>query len=102
MAKQLHYGTTAKVLHWLIVALLMVEAILNYAALPPAMYGWRRHRIEYGFECACPETTIYLPPDFDDASLEKFLQPVLRQELADIARVYCRWLTQKLRSIGRK
>jgi hypothetical protein len=47
------------------------EAILNYAALPTAMSGWLRRRIEYGFECACPETTIYLPPDFDDEPLEK-------------------------------
>ena len=37
------------------------EAVLNYDALPPEMHGWQRNRIEYGFECACPETTIYLP-----------------------------------------
>jgi hypothetical protein len=54
------------------------EAILNYAALPAEMYGWQRQRIEYGFECACPETTIYLPPDFDDEPLERLLQPLLR------------------------
>jgi putative transposase len=37
--------------------------------MPAEMYGWQRRRIEYGFECACPETTIYLPPDFDDEPL---------------------------------
>jgi hypothetical protein len=39
-----------------------------------------RRRIEYGFECACPDTTIYLPPDFDDEPLEQLLQPLLRQD----------------------
>ena len=28
------------------------EMILNYDALPEKMYGWRRYRIEYGFECS--------------------------------------------------
>jgi hypothetical protein len=29
------------------------------------------------FECACPETTIYLLPDFDDEPLERLLQPLV-------------------------
>ena len=32
------------------------EAVLNESILP----GWRRFRIEYGFECACPEGIIYI------------------------------------------
>jgi hypothetical protein len=52
------------------------------------LYGWLRRRIGYGFECACPETTIHLPPDFDNEPLEKLLQPPIRQELADIAQIY--------------
>lgn len=39
------------------------EMIMNYDALPPSLNGWRRFRIEYGFECGCPEGLIYLPPE---------------------------------------
>jgi hypothetical protein len=45
------------------------EMIQNYGALPPSLNGWRRFRIEYGFECGCPEGLIYLPPtDVYDAA----------------------------------
>ena len=49
------------------------EMIQNYDALPPSLYGWRRYRIEYGFECGCPEGTIYLPPDADPDIIEEQL-----------------------------
>jgi hypothetical protein len=37
--------------------------------------GWRRFRIEYGFECSCPEGTIYIK-DGDDIydRLDKILE----------------------------
>lgn len=40
----------------------LVEELVRDDFLPPAMKGWRRYRIEYGFECSCPEGVIYLPP----------------------------------------
>ncbi len=49
------------------------EAILNYDALPPSLKGWRRYRIEYGFECSCPEGLIYLPPGADPDVVEILL-----------------------------
>ena len=54
------------------------EMILNPDALhcnwhPKAMDGWRRYRLEYGFECSCPEGTIYLPPDVDVRELEDWI-----------------------------
>lgn len=51
------------------------EMILNYDALPPSLKGWRRFRIEYGFECGCPEGLIYLPPNVDPDKLEEMIQP---------------------------
>ena len=50
------------------------EMILNYDALPPSLAGWRRFRIEYGFECSCPEGLIYLPPNADPDAIEAILQ----------------------------
>jgi cytochrome b561 len=41
MAKQLHYGTTAKVFHWLIVALLIVQFPLGWF-LPDIHHGVKR------------------------------------------------------------
>lgn len=37
--------------------------------------GWRRFRIEYGFECSCPEGVIYIKdgPDIYDR-LDKILE----------------------------
>lgn len=49
------------------------EMILNYDALPPSMKGWRQFRIEYGFECACPEGVIWLPPTADPDKIEIIL-----------------------------
>lgn len=54
---------------------LVEECILNYDALPKSLHGWRRYRIEYGFECSCPEGLIYLPPDVDSDDIEKLLNP---------------------------
>jgi hypothetical protein len=53
------------------------EMILNYDALPPSLKGWRRFRIEYGFECGCPEGLIYLPPHVDPDKIEEMIQPDL-------------------------
>lgn len=50
---------------------LVEEAIFNYEALPPSLQGWRRFRIEYGFECSCPEGLIYLPPDTTYEEIDK-------------------------------
>jgi hypothetical protein len=47
------------------------EMILNPNALPPSLRGWRRYRIEYGFECSCPEGLIYLPSHVDPEEIEK-------------------------------
>ena len=37
------------------------ECIMNDSILP----GWRRFRIEYGFECSCPEGVIYIKDGLD-------------------------------------
>jgi hypothetical protein len=47
--------------------------ILNEDYLPGTMRGWRRYRIEYGFECGCPEGAVYLPPHVDAGELEELL-----------------------------
>lgn len=52
---------------------LVEEMILNYDALPPSLLGWRRYRIEYGFECSCPEGLIYLPDGIDPNEIENIL-----------------------------
>lgn len=52
---------------------LVEECIQNYDALPPSLKGWRRYRIEYGFECSCPEGIIYLPPHVDADIIEDLL-----------------------------
>lgn len=49
------------------------EAVLNPDALPPSLRGWRRYRIEYGFECACPEGLMYLPASVDPDDIEKLI-----------------------------
>lgn len=36
--------------------------------------NWRRFRIEYGYECSCPEGTVYLPPSVDPDVLEEFMR----------------------------
>lgn len=38
---------------------------------------WRRYRMEYGFECSCPEGTIYLPQEIDPDIVEDFLNSLL-------------------------
>lgn len=43
--------------------------------------GWRRFRIEYGFECSCPEGVIYLPPDLDPDIFEDFLDKHLPEDI---------------------
>ena len=47
------------------------------AAHPLATKGWRCYRIEYGFECGCPEGLVWLPPDIDQERVEEFLNGLL-------------------------
>lgn len=56
------------------------EVIMNDDLLPGGMEGWRRFRIEYGFECACPEGLIYLPPHVDPDIIEDLLQIMAEEE----------------------
>ena len=49
------------------------EAIMNYDVLPESMKDFRRYRIEYGFECSCPEQTIYLPKMMDCDLIEDLI-----------------------------
>jgi len=56
---------------------LVEEVMLNRDAItchrhPGRMRGFARYRIEYGFECGCPEGTIYVPPGMRD-ELQVFL-----------------------------
>lgn len=43
-----------------------------------AMKGWRCYRIEYGFECSCPEGVVWLPPTVDSETLENLLNELAR------------------------
>ncbi len=49
------------------------EMVLNPNYLPKWMEGWRKYRIEYGFECSCPEGSIVLPPNVDPEKIEEIL-----------------------------
>jgi hypothetical protein len=57
------------------------EMIQNYSdenttdSYGTVLPGWRRFRIEYGFECSCPEGTVYIKdgPDIYDR-LDKILE----------------------------
>lgn len=40
--------------------------------------GLRRFRIEYGFECGCPEGVIYLPAECDPDEIETYLQSKIK------------------------
>ncbi len=48
--------------------------IMNPDSLPPSLREWRCFRIEYGFECSCPEGFIYLPPGLNPDMIETLLQ----------------------------
>ena len=39
---------------------------------------WRMFRIEYGFECGCPEGTIWTPIGVDPDKLEEALREALK------------------------
>ena len=52
------------------------EMIQNNDAMGQ-LAGWRRFRIEYGFECSCPEGVIYAPPDVDPEILERGLRTLI-------------------------
>ena len=43
------------------------EFVMNYAAVPKELYGWRYYRIELGGpnECCFKEVPIWLPPHAD-------------------------------------
>lgn len=52
----------------------LVEVIImRPEGLPPSLRDWRAFRIEYGFECSCPEGWIYLPPGADQKVIEREL-----------------------------
>lgn len=56
------------------------EMIMNTDYLPLYMdETWHRYRIEYGFECACPEGVIYLPPNVEPEFIENILNGVLNE-----------------------
>ena len=42
------------------------------------MHDWRMFRIEYGFECACPEGSIWAPKHIDPDTLERAIAEALR------------------------
>lgn len=42
------------------------------------MHDWRNFRIEYGFECSCPEGIIWAPKHIDPDALERALAKALR------------------------
>ena len=51
---------------------LVEEFILN----PDYIHEWpgvRRYRLEYGFECSCPEGLLYLPAEVDAQWAEEVL-----------------------------
>ena len=52
------------------------EMVLNQNYMG-CIKGYRRFRIEYGFECSCPEGIIYLPPEIDPDLVENFLNRVI-------------------------
>ncbi len=57
----------------------LVEESVHLEYLPPSLRGWRRYRIEYGFECACPEGLIYLPASVDPDDVEKMINTQRRE-----------------------
>ena len=40
--------------------------------------GYRMYRIEYGFECSCPEGIIWLPGTVDPRVVEKMLRRLVK------------------------
>ena len=65
-----------KVMPTLTEELILNPDVLDCGWHEGVMKGWRRYRIEYGFECGCPEGTIYLPPDVDTDEFEGWIQKV--------------------------
>jgi len=53
---------------------LVEQAVMNPPEGP--LCHWRMFRIEYGFECGCPEGTIWLPAHTDP----EYIEGVLRAE----------------------
>lgn len=52
---------------------LVGEIVMRPDLLPASIRRWQRYRIEYGFECSCPEGLIYLPPGTNAMALERYL-----------------------------
>lgn len=52
------------------------EMILNQNFMGK-IRGWRRYRIEYGFEDSTPEGTVYLPAHVDADKLEKYITALI-------------------------
>ena len=61
------------------------EFILNEEHMGACGPRWRRFRIEYGFECGCPEGVIYTPPEVDPEWLEMAVRDAIMKS---------RWLVQ--------
>lgn len=59
--------------------LMLTEEMILNEDFP--LKGWRRYRIEYGFECSCPEGVVYFPADFDPDIFEEFLDKHLPQNI---------------------
>jgi len=49
----------------------LVETFVREGFFPPSMKNWRAYRIEYGFECSCPEGIIFLPRYVDPGTVER-------------------------------
>ena len=58
------------------------QMVMNYDRLPGGMKGWRMFRIEYGFECSCPEGIIWLPPNITWDEIDS-IERLLRMEAVD-------------------
>jgi hypothetical protein len=70
-------STMAKCLmHDKIVPTLVEQVVMNDDAMG-SLAGWRYYRIEYGYECACPEGRLFLPPQVDSTKVEEFLRSLI-------------------------
>lgn len=59
------------------------EAMLNPPKCgyhPEDWSKWRRYRIEYGFECSCPEGVVYLPEHVDPDEFQRLLNDLLKND----------------------
>ena len=52
---------------------------------PQAMEGYRCYRIEYGYECSCPEGRIWLPRTMTADLIEKIVNALIDEAEAEEA-----------------